>query len=100
MTIYVDALEEWGWVIRGRKVKSCHMFTDELDLTNLHNMADAIGMKRSWFQDKQAAPHYDLTKNMQEEAIKLGAIELDRKGSVEVWKSRRQLVKEDNENQS
>ncbi len=60
-------------------------------------MAETIGMKRSWFQDKETAPHYDLTKQRREAAVKLGAIELDRHGAVAIWKARRELLKESNE---
>lgn len=93
MTIYVDNLESWGWIMRGHKVRSCHMFTDTVDLTELHEMAEKIGMKKSWFQDKdRTAPHYDLVESRRIEAVKLGAIELDRRQSVEIWKLRRELL--------
>ena len=92
MTVYVDDLVEWGWVLRGRKVASCHMFTDSLDLQELHAMAQAIGMKRAWFQDKAAAPHYDLSASRREKAVTLGATPLNRRESVAVWRARRVLV--------
>lgn len=93
MAIYVDSLEDWGWVMRGHHVKSCHMFTDELDLTALHKMAEDIGMKLKWFQDKtRTAPHYDLVASRRELAISLGAIETNRRESSEIWKARRELV--------
>lgn len=92
MAVYVDQLAEWGWIIRGRKTSSCHMFTDEEDLTSLHEVAQRIGMKRSWFQDKKAAPHYDLTPARRAEAIKHGAIEVGRAESVSIWRARRSLV--------
>jgi hypothetical protein len=69
------------------------MFTDELDLTALHEMAADIGMKHSWFQDKQrTAPHYDLTAARRADAVRRGAIEVDRAGAVAIWKARRELV--------
>lgn len=92
MAVYVDQLAEWGWIIRGRKTSSCHMFTDEEDLTSLHDVAQRIGMKRSWFQDKKAAPHYDLTPSRRAEAIKAGAIEVGRAQSVAIWRARRELM--------
>lgn len=93
MAIYVDSLESWGWVMRGHRVKSCHMFTDELDLTALHKMAADIGMKLDWFQDKpRTAPHYDLVESRRKLAISLGAIETDRRESSNIWKARRELV--------
>jgi hypothetical protein len=96
LAIYVDNLEEWGWLLRGRRVASCHMFTDELDLTNLHAMAGQIGMKRSWFQDKTTAPHYDLVKSRRDAAVALGAIPVGRHRAVAIWKARRELVAKEN----
>ncbi|MBV6321976.1 DUF4031 domain-containing protein [Duganella violaceipulchra] len=92
MAIYVDNLEPWGWVLRGRKVDSCHMFTDQVDLFDLHAMAAAIGMRRSWFQDKRAAPHYDLVASRRADAIARGAVPLDRAASAAIWKARRDLL--------
>jgi len=89
MTVYVDSLESWGWALRGRLVKSCHMFTDELDLTELHAVATAIGMKRSWFQDKSTAPHYDLTASRRAAAVALGVVEVDRRTASNIWRQRR-----------
>ena len=63
MTIYVDALEEWGWRMRGRTVASCHMFTNSADIEELHAFAAQLGMKRTWFQPHAVAPHYDLVKS-------------------------------------
>lgn len=92
MTVFVDSLQDWGWKLRGRRTQSCHMFTDSLGLAELHRMAEAIGMKRSWFQDGRAAPHYDLVPSRRAAAVALGAVELDRHASVAVWKARRALV--------
>lgn len=75
MSVYVDWLMHHGWKLRGHTVKSCHMFADTLE--ELHAMADAIGMKRSWFQDERAA-HYDLTASKRKRAVELGAVELTR----------------------
>lgn len=92
MAIYVDHLESWGWQLRGRTVKSCHLFTDELDLAALHRMAADIGMKRAWFQDKPIAPHYDLVASRRAHAIELGAVEVDRHQAVAIWRLRRQAL--------
>lgn len=69
MAIYVDRLENWGWKLRGRVVMSCHMFTDSLDLEELHQFAERIGMQRAWFQPHRVAPHYDLTPSRRTEAV-------------------------------
>lgn len=89
MTVYVDPLAKFGWKLRGRETASCHLFTDDIDLQSLHDLAQKIGMKRAWFQDKAAAPHYDLTPSRRQAAVVAGAVELDRKEAVGVWRARR-----------
>lgn len=51
------------------------MMTDQKALTELHDMARKIGMKRAWFQDHSFHPHYDLTESRRKAAILLGAVE-------------------------
>lgn len=92
MAVYVDALVDRGWVLYGRRVLSCHLFTDTLDLTDLHAMAQLIGMERRWFQLARSAPHYDLVGSRRDMAVRHGATELDRAASVRVWRARRALV--------
>lgn len=92
MTIYVDALVDWGWKMRGRLVASCHMFTDSADIEELHFFAARLGMKREWFQPHAIAPHYDLVKSRRDLAMELGAIEVDRKRASSIWRARRALV--------
>lgn len=55
----------------------------------LHQFAQSIGLKRCWFQAK-SSPHYDLTKNMREKAIKAGAKELNRKDFVSIIRRNRE----------
>ncbi|HMN12797.1 MAG TPA: DUF4031 domain-containing protein [Bellilinea sp.] len=45
-------------------------------LLELHEMADRIGMKRSWFQDKPGRPHYDLSPGKRALAVRNGAVEV------------------------
>lgn len=68
-TVYVGILE----FPYGRMLMS-HMASPDLEA--LHRMADAIGIKRKWFQNKQRHPHYDICKSMKQKAIKLGAVEV------------------------
>lgn len=89
--VYVDALMDHGWILRGQPVKSCHLFTESLDLEELHRMAAMIGCRRSWFQD-HAMPHYDLTLIRRRDAIACGAIDLTRRQAVEIWRARRAAV--------
>lgn len=95
MTIYVDGLEDWGWIIRGRRVESCHMFTNDASLEELHAFAVRIGMKRAWFQPHKVAPHYDLTKPRRDLAVSLGAIQVGRHDASRIWRERRKLVSAD-----
>ena len=93
MTVYVDSLYNYGWVVHGQVTPSCHMFTDMLDLTELHAIASQIGMRIEWFQNKVSAPHYDLKPDLREAAIKAGAIAIDRRTAALIWRARRALVK-------
>jgi len=88
MTVYVDPLHAWGWRLRGRETPSCHMFTDTPELDELHVLAARIGMKRTWFQPHRLAPHYDLTPSRRAAAVAAGAVEVDRRRAVEIWRGR------------
>lgn len=76
MAVYVDS----GRIPYGQMLM-CHMMSDDLD--ELHAMADKLGLKRSWFQNK-STPHYDICQAKRAKAIKLGAIEADRLKIVEL----------------
>lgn len=93
MTVYVDELESYGWTVRGRKTESCHMFTDGIDLSELHEIGSKIGMQLRWFQNKQSAPHYDLVPSKRDAAIAAGARPVTRDGAVRIWRIRRYLVR-------
>ena len=56
-----------------------HMTADTL--AELHAMADAIGMKREWFQIPPNAsyPHYDVNEPKRDMAISLGGIAVGRR---------------------
>ena len=73
MSVYVDPIRE---VEYGRWKYACHMIADTVE--ELHTMAEAIGMRRDWFQPK-SFPHYDLLRFRREAAVRLGSIELDRR---------------------
>ena len=55
----------------GRMIMS-HMSSPNIDA--LHKMADSLGLKREWFQNKKLHPHYDIRKGTKIKAISLGAI--------------------------
>jgi hypothetical protein len=93
LTVYVDNLRNYGWVLHGQITPSCHLFTDALDLTELHSVASQIGMRREWFQNKVAAPHYDLKPDLRQAALTVGAVAVDRRTAVRIWRERRALVR-------
>ena len=78
MSVYVGPLFDvlpaqmkgrWHWP------EACHLFADTLD--ELHLLAEEIGIKRAWFQDRPAFPHYDLTSGRRAKALEFGAIDLN-----------------------
>ena len=71
MTVYVDQLPSRGW---GKWDGGAHMLTS--DLAELHAIAERIGLKRAWFQDRTFA-HYDLTASKRTLALAAGAIPIE-----------------------
>lgn len=92
MTVYVDPRSFRGWRIRGREVANCHLFTDQVDLSELHALASAIGMHREWFQDARSVPHYDRTPTRRAAALAAGAVAVDFRQAVRIWRARRALL--------
>lgn len=92
MTVYVDELMNFGWKLRGVEVASCHLFTDHVDLGELHQLAERIGMRRAWFQTSRTAPHYDLTAGRRRAAIDAGAVPVDRRQASAIWRTRREAL--------
>jgi hypothetical protein len=82
MSVYVDPIFTWPIsATKGAQAKTvakrnngqwCHLIGDTEE--ELHKFAKLIGMRRIWYQDY----HYDLTPGRRKEAVKQGAIELDR----------------------
>jgi len=83
MSIYVDPLMNHGWVLRGRRVNSCHLLADTVD--ELHVFAQEIGLRRSWYQGKGSRPHYDLVASKRVEAVLNGAVELNDHASLRAF---------------
>ena len=78
MPVYVDELMEWGPTPNWPFKYACHMVADTLE--ELHEMAAKIGLKRSWYQRSppHSTPHYDLTEAKRKQAIKAGAIPVEK----------------------
>ena len=68
----------------GRMIMS-HMVADSLD--ELHEMADKIGVNRRHFQDKPNKPHYDICKANKKKVIELGALEVDDRLIIEMFRN-------------
>lgn len=88
MAVYIDHLmkcmisRQWKWS------QSCHMFIDAgADLLELHEFARKIGLRPEWFQYKPGGlPHYDLNQSRRVKAIAAGAVELDRRAAVAIFR--------------
>lgn len=73
MPVYVDE-PIFAW--RGKKW--CHLFCE--DEPTLHEFAQRLGLLRGWFQKppKASWKHYDITAAKRMQAIRLGAISVDK----------------------
>lgn len=79
MTVYVDDMQMQARVgrINGRW---SHLFTDQDDQTELHELAQRIGLMRSWFQHPECEAdspwrcHYDVTEIKRRAALAAGAV--------------------------
>lgn len=71
MAVYVDdAVHPW----RGKRW--AHLMADTLE--ELHAFATRLGLPRRAFQDKTSGAHYDVTAELRELALQLGAIAISR----------------------
>lgn len=73
MTVYVDDAE-----IPFQGMKMSHMIADTEK--ELHEMADKIGLERSWYQ----GDHYDVSISKKKEAINEGAEEVTWRELIEI----------------
>lgn len=80
MTVYVDdAVTLW----RGRRW--AHLMADTLD--ELHAFAARLGIPRKAFQNRTSGAHYDVTAELRETAIALGAVAISRHRERELVRS-------------
>lgn len=75
----------WKWP------ESCHLYSDDNNLQELHEFAAKLKLQRNWFQEK-SFPHYDLTKGMREKAVRMGAKEVTFKEMAEDIRKRRMCL--------
>ena len=90
---YVDPLINHGMKFRSKTVPSCHLFTDG-SLEELIIFAESIGLKKNWLH-KTSLNHFDLVESKRIEAIKKGAIELNRSEASKKIKELRNLNKKE-----
>ena len=83
MPVYVDKLRDYGW----HRGPSCHLIGDSVE--ELIEFAESIGIDRRYFQPK-SSPHFDLTVEYRERAVKHGAIEIDQRQLVRKLRELRQ----------
>ena len=93
--IYVDPLLPCVRTRYWRHDRACHLFVDtRTDLDVLHRFAEFIELQRGWFQNHEHLPHYDLTASKRRRAVAMGAIQLDRRSAVMVfrrWRDARRM---------
>lgn len=83
MSVYVDAAMIEAHPHRGPwPAKWSHLMADTVE--ELHEFAARLGLRRSWYQERPQPwlCHYDVTKGIREQAIKLGAIPETRRESA------------------
>lgn len=90
MVVYVDEIVDYGDTVKQLlgHAKWCHMTADTMD--ELHEMAELIGLKRSWFQNKDGVTwHYDIVPTKRVLAIRSGAVPVDMHKMGEIISKRR-----------
>lgn len=89
MTCYVDVV--LSYPDRGfRYTEFCHLLAD--DRPELHELAARLGMPRRFFQDHPVRWHYDLPAHLRREALRHGAVAVDRAEVVALLRARRLLL--------
>jgi hypothetical protein len=86
LTCYVDAVRSYPG--RGlRHTEFCHLLADTRE--ELHDMADALGIPRRFFQDHAWRWHHDLPEHLRARAVALGAREVTMHEVGELLRRRR-----------
>lgn len=93
MTVYVDEIRDWTIIAKARRLRHthwCHLTADTEP--ELHEFAAKLGLRRAWFQkksDRDYRWHYDVTPPKRAQAVRLGAVEIDRHQVVKLMDARR-----------
>ncbi len=75
MAIYIDNFaEEFPTMCKYQRMKMSHMMSDT-SLEELHQFAESLGLKRSWFQ-RSGGAHYDVAMGKRKLALEKGAVDL------------------------
>jgi hypothetical protein len=106
VTIFVDSAMIQATVGRHTS-RWCHLMSDQLDPTELHEFAARIGLRRSYFQPGKrlgsptehdpVGDHYDVTEGKRRQAIAAGAVALDQDGFLKLMRIRRELAQAERE---
>ena len=89
MSVYVDDMQPCIRNRYWRYNQVCHLVADTP--RELHIFARRLSLSGAWFQNK-TVPHYDLTINKRRQAVKLGAVEIDRKLLVQKIREQRSTL--------
>ena len=60
-------------------------------MEELHEFANRVGLKRSWFQDKPNFPHYDIAGKVIGKAMMAGAVLSSLQDWIERYQYREEL---------
>jgi len=89
MAVYVDPMSPCIQSKKWPYDQACHLIADSVE--ELQEFAMTLGLHPSWFQAAGGSmPHYDLVGSMRRRAIRLGAIQIDRKEFVKIMEKYRQ----------
>jgi hypothetical protein len=89
MSVYVDDWRQTA-TVRGITSRWSHLTADNTD--ELHVFAARLGLPRRAFQTKPGKPlfdHYDVTEELRERAVTLGAISLSWREAARLRRKRR-----------
>ncbi|MFI6986077.1 DUF4031 domain-containing protein [Embleya sp. NPDC050154] len=91
MTVYVDETRDWTRLARMKGLRHTHWAHLTADTEpELHEFAARLGLKRAWFQNATNYRwHYDVVPSKRAQAIRLGAVEIDRRQLAQLMADRR-----------